>query len=214
MNRTDGGGMTDREETLQEERLLLERILEGDSRAFSEFYRRYQRLVASCVRKVFLKWSVDFTEDEIDDVIGSVFLGFLQNDYRKLRMFDPQRGFRLSTWVGIIATNATVDHIRRNPASTVSYEDTFQKKEIRSSFLSPAEHLERAEEQRLLEAAMEMLSPGDREFLKMIYELQLQPEEIATRLQLNINTVYSKKNKIIHKLADAVRELSTARLAR
>jgi len=206
--------MTDRDETLHEERRLLERLLSGDSRAFSEFYRRYHRLVASCVRKVFIKWSADFTEDEIDDVIGSVFLGFMQNDYKKLRMFDPNRGFRLSTWVGIIATNATVDHIRRNAYPTVSYEDAFQRKELQSSFLSPAEHLERQEEQRLVAAAMETLTPGDREFLQLVYDLQLPPEEIAARLKLNINTVYSKKNKIIHKLIDAVKELSAARIGR
>lgn len=206
--------MTDRDETLHEERRLLERLLSGDSRAFSEFYRRYHRLVASCVRKVFIKWAADFTEDEIDDVIGSVFLGFMQNDYKKLRMFDPNRGFRLSTWVGIIATNATVDHIRRNAYPTVSYEDAFQRKELQSSFLSPAEHLERQEEQRLVAAAMETLTPGDREFLQLVYDLQLPPEEIAARLKLNINTVYSKKNKIIHKLIDAVKELSAARIGR
>lgn len=199
---------------MQDEQKLLERIFAGESGAFTEFYRCYQRLVASCVRRVFVKWSIDFTEDEIDDMISAIFLGFLQNDYHKLRMFDPGRGFRLSTWVGIIATNATVDYIRRNTVPSVSYEDTFQKGEMPGSFLLPAEQLEQQEERRLVLAALETLSPSDREFLELVYDAQLSPEEIAQRLNLNINTVYSKKNKIIHKLSDAVRELSTVRLQR
>ncbi len=198
-----------------EELALLERLLRGESSAFSEFYRRYQRLVASCVRKVFFKWSFDFTEDEIDDLISTVFLGFLQDDYKKLRMFDPARGYRLSTWVGIITTNATVDHIRKNARPTVSFDDTERKvAPARSTFASPVEEVEREEESRLLLAAIATLSPGDREFLELAYDAQLPPEELGARLGLNINTVYSKKNKIIHKLMDAVAELSTVRLKR
>ncbi len=198
-----------------EELALLERLLRGEKTAFSEFYRRYQRLVASCVRKVFFKWSFDFTEDEIDDMISTVFLSFLQDDYKKLRMFDPGRGYRLSTWVGIITTNATVDHIRKNAHPTVSYSDPDRKlAEPRSLFAGPVELAEREEEGRLLMAAIATLSPGDREFLDLAYDAALSPEEIGARLNLNINTVYSKKNKILHKVMDAVAELSTVRLKR
>lgn len=198
-----------------EELALLERLLRGEKSAFSEFYRRYQRLVASCVRKVFFKWSFDFTEDEIDDMISTVFLNFLQDDYKKLRMFDPGRGYRLSTWVGIITTNATVDHIRKNAHPTISYSDPDRKlAEPRSLFAGPMEQAEREEESRLLMTAIATLSPGDREFLDLAYDAALSPEEIGLRLGLNINTVYSKKNKILHKLMDAVAELSTVRLKR
>jgi RNA polymerase sigma-70 factor (ECF subfamily) len=207
--------MTRHDDLRLEELALLERLLRGESSAFSEFYRRYQRLVASCVRKVFFKWSFDFTEDEIDDLISTVFLGFLQDDYKKLRMFDPERGYRLSTWVGIITTNATVDHIRKNARPTVSFDDTERKlAPPRSTFAGPMESVEREEESRLLLAAIATLSPGDREFLELAYDAQLPPEELGARLGLNINTVYSKKNKIIHKLMDAVAELSTVRLKR
>ena len=199
----------------QEELALLERILEGDSRAFSEFYRRYQRLVASCIRKVFFKWSFDFTEEEINDMISAVFLSFLQDDYKKLRMFDPGRGYRLSTWVGIITTNATVDHIRKNAHPSVSFQDPDRRLPVpRSAFSGPSEHFERQEESRLLLEAIDRLSPGDREFIALCYDQQLPPEEIGQRLQLNINTVYSKKNNILHKLMDLVAEISSARLNR
>ncbi|PKN47830.1 MAG: hypothetical protein CVU59_01355 [Deltaproteobacteria bacterium HGW-Deltaproteobacteria-17] len=207
--------MTQNDQLRAEELTLLERLLQGESAAFSEFYRRYQRLVASCIRKVFFKWTFDFTEDEIDDMISTVFLSFLQDDYKKLRMFDPARGYRLSTWVGIITTNATVDHIRKNARPTVSLDDTERKvAQPRSMMASPVENAEREEESRLLLAAIATLSPGDREFLELAYDAQLAPEEIGARLGLNINTVYSKKNKILHKLMDAVAELSTVRLKR
>ncbi|MBU1243695.1 sigma-70 family RNA polymerase sigma factor [Myxococcota bacterium] len=207
--------MTQNDQLRAEELTLLTRLLHGESAAFSEFYRRYQRLVASCIRKVFYKWTFDFTEDEIDDMISTVFLSFLQDDYKKLRMFDPGRGYRLSTWVGIITTNATVDHIRKNARPTVSLDDTERKvAQPRSMMASPVENAEREEESRLLMAAIATLSPGDREFLELAYDAQLAPEEIGVRLGLNINTVYSKKNKILHKLMDAVAELSTVRLKR
>ncbi|MBU1069801.1 sigma-70 family RNA polymerase sigma factor [Myxococcota bacterium] len=207
--------MTQNDQLRAEELTLLTRLLHGESSAFSEFYRRYQRLVASCIRKVFFKWTFDFTEDEIDDMISTVFLSFLQDDYKKLRMFDPGRGYRLSTWVGIITTNATVDHIRKNARPTVSLDDTERKvAQPRSMMASPVENAEREEESRLLMAAIATLSPGDREFLELAYDAQLAPEEIGVRLGLNINTVYSKKNKILHKLMDAVAELSTVRLKR
>ncbi len=207
--------MSDSQQLRKEELELLEKVLAGNPSAFSEFYRRYQRLVASCIRKVFFRWSVDFTEEEINDMISTVFLGFLQDDFRKLRLFDPQKGYRLSTWVGIITTNATVDFLRRNSGSPMACLDSEKPvPDPKSHTAGPSEQLVLKEEADLLLLAIGQLSPSDREFVELCYDQQLSSEEIGQRLNLNINTVYSKKNKILHKLKDLVAEISSGRFPR
>ena len=48
----------------------------------------------------------------LDEMYAEVLLSLLRDDMRKLRIFDPQRGSKLGSWIGMLTTNATHDHLR------------------------------------------------------------------------------------------------------
>jgi len=77
-----------------------------------------------------------------------------------------------------------------------------------SNLPSPVEALEEQQQVALLLRALEQLSENERRFVELCYEHQLTHEEIAEKLDLSLNTVYSKKNKIKVKLAKIVEKIS------
>ncbi|MBN2724725.1 MAG: sigma-70 family RNA polymerase sigma factor [Deltaproteobacteria bacterium] len=187
---------------------MISRLLSGDESVFPEFYSRYFKLVISCVRKVFVKHFVDFSEEEVDDTTGHVFLNLVKDDYRKLRLYDNDRGYKFSSWIGLISTNTAYDILRKRKADTSSLNDDNKYiPEPRSSEMTPPEEMLHKERINFLLVAVEQLSDQEKRFLELSYEHDLSPEEIAFQMGLSLNTVYSKKNKIKVKLTAIVKEL-------
>ncbi|MGM0597122.1 MAG: RNA polymerase sigma factor [Myxococcota bacterium] len=192
----------------KEEMELLERVLAKDSMAFQDFYRQYFRLVITCIRKVFNRYSVDYDQDDVAETQNQVFLNLVKNDYRKLRKYDPEKGYKLSSWVGLISINTAYDILRKRKPETSSLDDDeHYLPEPVSEAPSPLKNLERKEQVEILMRAIEQLTDNERRFVELFYEHQLTHEEIAYRMSLSINTVYSKKNKIKNKLKKFLKQM-------
>jgi RNA polymerase sigma-70 factor (ECF subfamily) len=64
----------------------------------------------------------------------------------------------------------------------------------------PDEELSKKEYGEIIEELTSDLNTNDKLFLKLYYKEDISPEEIAEILKITVNTVYSKKNRIIEKL--------------
>ena len=53
-----------------------------------EFVHRYERLIASCVLKVLRRYGAIFSREDLDDLVGDVWLTLLRDDMKKLRQYD------------------------------------------------------------------------------------------------------------------------------
>lgn len=189
---------------------LLAAVLERRLGAWEEFYERFHRLMASCVRKVYARYSVAHTQEDMEDLLGNVCFNLVKRDYRKLRLYDPNKGYRLSSWVGLISTNTAHDALRRKEPDHYSLDadnDRGGVMQIPAPPEDPVRKIEKQEQKRLLEQAVLYLSDVDRCFVNLYYNLKLEPDEIAKRLGISVNTVYSRKNKIRNKLIKLVRKI-------
>jgi RNA polymerase sigma-70 factor (ECF subfamily) len=65
---------------------------------------------------------------------------------------------------------------------------------------SVQELLEHSEIARALKKASETLSASDQLFMKLHYEKDLPPEEIAGIMNVSVSTIYSRKNRIREKI--------------
>src|SRR3954468_15980680 len=104
-----------------EERQLLHALLHGRSKhlqqlRWNDFVRRYERLITSCVLKVLRRYGAMFTSEDLEDLVGDVWLTLLRDDMKKLRQYDAARGFRIASFIGLVATNTTIDHLRGRQA--------------------------------------------------------------------------------------------------
>jgi RNA polymerase sigma-70 factor (ECF subfamily) len=190
---------------------LLAAVLGAKPGAWAGFYKRYERLIITCIKKVLHRYTAYYGEEDIEDMVNTVCLNLVKDDHRKLRTYDATRGYKLSSWVGLIATNTAHDALRRRDPIHASLDGTGDDDDAPVQYADegpgPGEALEQREEWRSLIAAIRELPGGDQEFLSLYYDQELAPEEIAQRMGISVNTVYSRKNKVREKLRRIVEQL-------
>lgn len=170
-------------------------MLGGDDSAWVEFHRRYDRLIYRCITKVTGRFQTIVSAEDIREIFATLVLQLLSNDMHKLRSFDPQRGNRLGTWIGMLAINAAYDHlrvIRREPGRGSMAEAEGMSCEWADPFIE----VDRKQREKLLADLLRGFSAKDRQFVALYFERGMDPEEVAARMRISIKTVYSKKHKI------------------
>lgn len=191
------------------EKRLIEGVLRRTPGAWQEFFKKHERLVLACLRRVYHRYHVPLPQEEMEDLVGAVCLDLVRDDYRKLKLFDPDRGYRLSSWVGLIATNVAHDALRRRaPAASSTDDAQGPMAELKSPLPDPLEQADHREQVELLARAVTFLSPTEQEFVARYYVEGLTPEEIAVATGVSVNTVYSRKNKVRAKLVRLVEDLT------
>jgi len=174
---------------------LLEQMLNRNAFAWKEFHSRYDRLIYRCIHKVTMRFTSVVTSDDVKEIYAMLCLNLTARDMHKLRLFDPARGNKLSSWIGLLATNTAWDHLRtiaRQPQCT----DAAVVDQINEHTPSPCDQLIDKERWGMVNNALERFSSKDRRFVRMYYVDGMTPEEIAERMQISVKTVYSKKHKI------------------
>jgi RNA polymerase sigma-70 factor (ECF subfamily) len=200
-----------------EEAALLQALLVAATksqhdRLWGEFVHRYERLIASCVVKALRRYGASFSRDDLDDLVGDVWVTLLRDDMRKLRQYDAQRGFRIASFLGLVATNATIDHLRARQAEATPLDEVMEDyASMRAE--APRDTVEAREEAELARAALAQLSGEERAFVVDCFREERSPEELARALGVTTNTVYSRKFKIREKLQKIVRSLDGAPVA-
>jgi RNA polymerase sigma factor (sigma-70 family) len=196
-----------------EETALLKALLRPGSEAqrqvhWANFVRRYERLITSCVLKVLRRYGVVFSGEDLDDLVGDVWLALLRDDLRKLRQYDAARGFRIASFVGLVATNTTIDHLRARQAEATPLDELAEGHAALE--ILPRDTVEEREQVLLARAALQQLSVDERTFVRECFHAERSPEELARELGITTNTVYSRKFKIREKLARIVACLEAA----
>ncbi len=179
--------------------VLVARMVEGEATAWREFQAKYDRLIYRCITKVTARFAARLSTDDVKEIYATLLLQLLANDKHKLRTFDPQRGNRFGSWIGLLAINAAYDHlrsIRRDAHRAPLTEAETMSTEVPDPY-EVCEHRQRA---GLVAALMAEFSAKDRQFVELYFGEGLKPEEVAVRMQISVKTVYSKKHKIQSKL--------------
>lgn len=182
---------------------LLSRMLLRDGTAWREFHKRYDRLIYRCIHKVTGRFPGSVTSEDVREIYAMFLLSLNKRDMHKLRTFDPERGNKLSSWVGMLATNCAWDYLRsvaRQPQTTTLAD----AEQIGAVDESPYEDLLQKERWAVVNSVLRTFSDKDREFVQLYYMEGLEPEVIAEQMEISVKTVYSKKHKIRCRLQKAL----------
>lgn len=182
---------------------LIKECLSGKQAAWDTFVERFSKLIYYAINKTLRSYNASFQEDDIADIYNSTFLQFLENDYKKLRQFKGTHNCSLSSWVRLITIRRTIDYLR-SQRTFVSVEESGESE----SFLENLEdgqgtaldQIEAEEAKGMLQDAIVGLPSSDRLFMELYYERELSPEEIAVVMNVSVNAIYSKKNRLREKL--------------
>jgi len=183
-----------------DDRRLIAECLRGRTAAYGELVRRYQDRLYHAIYRV-----VDNAEDALD-VVQESFL----NAYQSLNSFKGDAEF--FTWLYRIAFNAAISLKRkRRPALRLEWDQdnrTGLEPMDDSAYSSPASQLERTEDEAVLQAALNRLSPEHRVVL-VLKDLEGQKyEDIAEVLNVPIGTIRSRLHRARVELRDLLMEES------
>ena len=144
--------------------------------AFDAVYEEHVDFVWRSLRRLGV------AEAAVPDAVQDTFIVV----HRRLPSFEPTVSVR--AWLFGIARNVARDHrrlVRRKGGSELPSEPPDRGP-------GPAEHLQRTESLRLLDAILLELDEEKREVFVMAEIEELTAPEIAVALELNVNTVYSR----------------------
>jgi RNA polymerase sigma-70 factor (ECF subfamily) len=178
------------------DRELLTRVLRSDARGWAELVRRYRPLIYRCITKVTLRYAPTLSSADLDEIYADVMMQLVRDDMHKLRIYNPTRGTKVGSWIGMISVNAAYDFLR-----SAGRRPLLDKVDGASD---PHEEVDRTPLDLLLEKERwghlnDMLtdfSDKDRTFVELYYRRGLEADEIAAEMQISLKTVYSKKHKI------------------
>jgi RNA polymerase sigma-70 factor, ECF subfamily len=186
---------------------LVARLLDDEANAWREFNTLYGSLAWRCINRVTARFQRVVSTDDVKEIYAGFCVQLLANDKAKLRSFSPERGCRLGSWIGLLATHAAYDFLRarRREPRTEEVSEAFA---LRSGDRDPYELCELRERAAIARGLLHSFSSKDREFMTLYFGEGLEPEAVAEQMGISVKTVYTKKHKIQARLAQLLQRQS------
>ena len=162
---------------------LVERAKEGDQRAYAELMQRYKDSIYFMTLKI-----INNKEDAMDLTVETFGKAF-----ENLERYKPD--FAFSTWLFRIATNNSIDFIRKKRLSVISMDSMVDDEgddrplQIKSDSLNPEETSIKKQQSRELKDIVDKLPARYKTLIVLRYFDELSYEEIAQQLDLPLGTV-------------------------
>jgi len=164
----------------------LKKLTEGCRRSWKRFVSRYSPLIRAMVSKTLSAYGA-CTPADIDDAVQNVYVRLLQNDFRLLKSYDPDRA-SLSTWLGLVSRSTAIDLLRRKGTPHLP---------LREDLVGRASDSPEGNE---IDLPAGLLSSRQELVLRLMFEKEMDPDEVADLLKIETQTVRSMKHKAIEKL--------------
>ena len=171
--------------------------------------RRFRSLIYRCITKVIGRYDSVLSSADADEIYAEVMVSLVRDDMRKLRLYDARRGTKLSSWLGMIATNTAYDFLRGTARRPI-LDRIDGAPEIDSLEASPLDDVLSTERRAHLNLLLSDYSDKDRAFVSLYYAQGLPAEEVAEEMKISIKTVYSKKHKLLSRLQGTLAPLMQA----
>jgi RNA polymerase sigma-70 factor, ECF subfamily len=173
---------------------IIKRVADGDQSALTLFYDSTNKLAFGLVLRVVNDRTV--AEEVLLDVYMQV--------WRQAARYDESRGTPLS-WLMTIARSRAIDRLRSGRQERQRNEPLETAGTLAALGSSPQEASLAAERQAIVRAALDTLSPEQREVIELAYYLGLSHSEIAERLGQPLGTVKTRTRLGMMKLREKLK---------
>lgn len=171
----------------KEDKLLVQRAKEGDSKAFERLMKKYRKSVYYMILRMVRN------ADDADDLTQEAFA----KAFTSINNFDAK--FAFSTWLFRIASNNSIDYVRKKRLTTVSINGDKEGEDggtiqidIKDGALDPEEVQLKQQRHQYLRMALDRIPESFRKLVELRYFDELSYEEIAQHLEIPLGTVKAK----------------------
>ncbi|HYG03166.1 MAG TPA: sigma-70 family RNA polymerase sigma factor [Chryseosolibacter sp.] len=169
---------------------LIDMAVDGDDNAYARLLQRYKRPVYHTILKMVR--NIDDAEDLTIESFAKAF--------KSLHKF--KKDFTFSTWLFRIATNNTIDFIRKKKLNTLSIENTFTDGDgqsvsidVEDENLDPQEETIKAQKAELMQLFVDKLPSKYQKLVRLRYFHELSYEEIAAEIDAPLGTVKAQLHR-------------------
>ena len=180
-----------------DEQALIERCKAGDTAAFDELVRRFEKQVFNCALRITGNYN------DACDVAQEAFI----RAFHSIQTFRGDAKF--ATWIYRIVTNVYLDERKRSKAhrttsldEAIELDESSVTRQFEDTGPTPDEVVEDKERLRALQRAIKSLPDYQRIIVTLYHTQHRSYEEIAEILGLPIGTVKSRLNRARLALAE------------
>lgn len=177
----------DKPSSREEDYKLIDDIREGSPRERDNAYRRLLSKYKNQIYSLILK--IVHNSEEVEDLMQESFA----KAFNSIANFNKEYAF--STWLYRIATNSSIDHLRKRRIKTFSIDNPIKSKddeyfiEIPDSREEPGKNMMQSQRDQLVRGAIAQLPDKYRVVIEMRHLQEFTYEEIAEELKLPLGTV-------------------------
>ena len=170
-------------ESRAEDSRLIQSALAGDDAAYKKLMKKYHDAIYNFIYRMI------HDKQQVEDLTQEAFIKAFQS----LATFNEEYAF--STWLYKIATNNSIDYIRKRKLHTYSIDKPIDAKDSEYSFELPDETYETDQEMisdqraKMLNEAIAKLPEKYHKVIRLRHVDERSYEEIAKMLKLPIGTV-------------------------
>ena len=175
---------------LEDFKLIDQATQEGNEQAYGELMKRYKKPVYHMILKMVR--NIDDAEDLTIEAFTKAF--------KSLHKF--KKDYTFSTWLFRIATNNSIDFIRKKKLQTLSIDTSFKDEsgdavsfDIQDRTLDPQERAIKSQKIELIRVFVTKLPPKYQRLVKLRYFRELSYEEIAQELEAPLGTVKAQLHR-------------------
>lgn len=169
---------------IREDKELARRLKNGEMMAYTQFIEKYQGPLTFHIEK--LSRNRTYSEDLIQEVFVKAF--------ENIHSYNEDYAF--STWIYRIATNHTIDFLRKKKIEAVSIDEPISSKdgqieerEIPDTDYATDTPIIQLQRSQVLEEAINELPDKYREVIQLRHMEELSYEEISDQLSIPLGTV-------------------------
>lgn len=162
---------------------LIHEALRGNQVAYKNLMKKYHDPIFHLIARIIRN------KEQVEDLTQETFV----KAFASLRSFNEE--FAFSTWLYKIATNSSIDHIRKKKLDTfsidkpIALEESDYTFELPDSTYEPDKRIIQHQRAKLIEEAIEKLPEKYRRVIILRHSEERDYAEIAKMLKLPIGTV-------------------------
>lgn len=162
---------------------FVERAIKGDQSAFADIVNKYQRPLYFHVSRMIRE------KEHTEDLVQEIFM----KSFNNINSYNT--GYAFSTWLYRIATNHTIDYLRKKKLQTFSIDEPLKTRDGDLQMEIPDENFNtdkpilKKQRSDIIRKAIDDLPEKYRQVIEMRHMDEKSYDEIAEELDLPLGTV-------------------------